>query len=297
MSIARTSRPRPHLLGEIVIVLVLVRGYDYVRSFDATRAPLAARVGEGLLHLEGRLHILVEPRSNHWLAHHTVVQLAAASWYQYAHLTVTLLMVAWCYWRHSNIYRQARNALVLTNVVGLIVFVVLPVMPPRLLPDGGFVDSVASAGLGNSPKGPVAADQYAAMPSLHLAWATWTAIVGILIVHGARRWIWVLYPMLTTLVVVSTANHYLLDAVAGTLVAIGAASVSGLIPWRRRRLVPGSDDASAHEHTEDERPGDERQPYGDQPVSHDSADREAGRGATRDEASRESDVEGAESAR
>jgi PAP2 superfamily len=246
VSLAPTATRRPHILGELVIIAILVRGYDYVRSFAATRGDLAARVGEWLIGVERHLHILIEPRSNHWLAHHTMVETVAAGWYQFAHLSVTLSMVAWCYWRHAEVYRRARNALVLTNVVGLIVFVVLPVMPPRLLPNAGFVDSVASAGLGNSPTGPVAADQYAAMPSLHLAWATWTAIVGVVIVRGARRWLWVAYPLLTTLVVVSTANHYLLDAVAGTIVALAAACLSGLLPWRiplKRVVLP--DTASA----------------------------------------------------
>jgi hypothetical protein len=312
MTLASTSRPRPHLVGEIVIVLILVKGYDYVRSFASTRAGLAARVGEGLLHLERRLHILVEPRTNHWLARHSVFETLAASWYQYAHLTVTLSVVAWLYWRHSESYRQARNALVLTNVVGLIVFVVLPVMPPRLLPDGGFVDAVAAAGLGNSPKGPVAADEYAAMPSLHLAWATWTAIVGVTVAVGVWRWLWLAYPLVTTLVVVSTGNHYLLDAVAGTLVALAAATVTGLLPWRPRLRklsgVPGalahatpdnvtSDDPATYEYAEDERARDQRHPDGDQPVGHDGPEGERSRSAASDEASRESDVEGAETAR
>jgi PAP2 superfamily len=296
VSLLPTAKPRPHLLGEIAIILILVKGYDYVRSFAATRGGLATSAGEWVLRIERDLHILVEPRTNHWLYHHTLIQTVAAGWYQFAHLTVTLTMVAWLYWRHSEIYRRARNALVLTNVVGLVVFVVLPVMPPRLLPSGGFFDSVADSGLGSSPKGPVAADQYAAMPSLHLAWATWTAIVGILLVRRTLRWLWVAYPLLTTLVVVSTANHYLLDAVAGALVAVGAASATGLIPWHRRRRA-GSDDATTEEHAQHESAGDEGHPHGDESVRHDGADRESGRRTAGDQAGRESDVESAETTR
>lgn len=298
MSLATTADRRPHLFGEIVIVLILVRGYDYVRSFAATRGDLATRVGEGLLRLERHLHILIEPRSNHWLAHHTLVETVAAGWYQFAHLTVTLTVIAWCYWRHAEVYRRARNALVLTNVVGLIVFVVLPVMPPRLLPDAGFVDSVASAGLGNSPDGPVAADQYAAMPSLHLAWATWTAIVGVVLVQGARRWLWIAYPVLTTVVVVSTANHYLLDAVAGVLVAVAAASATGLVSWRGALSArTASDDAAPDKEAQHEGSRDQWQPHGDKAVGHDRAEREPGRRAACDEPTCEGYVEGAKAAR
>jgi PAP2 superfamily len=305
MTLAPVPARRPRLIGEVVIVLILVRGYDYVRSFAATRRGLAQHAGDWLVGVERHLHILVEPTFNHWLNDHTFVQTAAAYWYQFAHLTVTLIVVAWCYWRHPEVYRRARNALVLTNVVGLVVFVVLPVMPPRLLPGGGFFDSVADAGLGSSPGGPVAADQYAAMPSLHLAWATWTAIVGVVLVRERWRWLWVAYPVLTTLVVVATGNHYLLDAVAGTFVALAAASVSGLlrVPGRQSSVVmdastmmEASDDATTHQDTQDERSGDQRQPHGDQAIGHHGAQRQPGRSPAGDEPAGEGYVEGADPA-
>jgi hypothetical protein len=97
-------------------------------------------------------------------------------------------------------------------------------MPPRLLPGQHFIDTVEAAGLGSAPVGPVPSDQYAAMPSLHLAWATWVAYYGSLIAGAALlRWLWRIYPFITAAVVVSTANHYVLDIVAG--VAVAAVSV------------------------------------------------------------------------
>ena len=99
---------------------------------------------------------------------------------------MTLAVLGWCYLRRPDAYRGARNALVLTNVIGLAVFYLYPVMPPRLLPGGGYVDAVAAAGFGSSHTGPVPADQYAAMPSLHLAWAVWTASVAMLLLARYR---------------------------------------------------------------------------------------------------------------
>jgi membrane-associated phospholipid phosphatase len=212
---------RPNLLGELAVVLVLVKVYDQVRGQEAARAGPARRHGDGILAVERWLHLDVERAATHWLAAQPAVSLVAAWWYQLAHLSVTLAVLAWCWLRRPDAYRRLRTALVLTNVAGLLVFLVYPVMPPRLLPGGGYVDAVAAAGFGPPHAGPVAADQYAAMPSLHLAWATWVAAVGVTLLAGRRaRWLCLLYPVLTAVVVVVTGNHYVLDVVAGVAVAV-----------------------------------------------------------------------------
>jgi hypothetical protein len=162
--------------------------------------------------------------------HHDLSEIAV--WiYQHMHTGFTMGVLLLCYLAGPTVYRPARNALVLMNLVGLVVFFLLPVMPPRLLPGSGFVDSVALAGFGtaHSP-GPVAADQYAAMPSLHLGWAVWVTIVVMALLHRFRvRWIAVLHPIVTAIVVVVTANHYVLDVVAGTAVALATCFGTGLV--------------------------------------------------------------------
>ncbi len=232
---------RPNLLGELAVVLVLVKVYDWVRGLEATRAGPALRHAERLLDLERWLHLDVELAATRWLAGHPAVSLAAVWWYQLAHLTVTLTVLAWCWWRRPDVYRRFRTALVLTNVAGLLVFLVLPMMPPRLLPGGGYVDAAAAAGFGPPHAGPVAADQYAAMPSLHLAWATWVAAVGVTLLAGRRgRWLCLLYPAATAVAVVLTGNHYVLDVVAGVAVAVLALPVASRlrIPRPRSRPAP-----------------------------------------------------------
>jgi hypothetical protein len=104
-------------------------------------------------------------------------------------------------------------------------------MPPRLLPDEGFVDSVAMACFGtvHSPGG-VEADQFAAMPSLHMGWAVWVAVVIMALLPRHRvRWIAVLHPIVTAIVVVVTANHYVLDVIAGVAVSMAALFGTGLV--------------------------------------------------------------------
>ena len=217
------TRRRPHLLGELLIVLVLLRVYDMVRAHAEVRQGAALHHGQAILDVERWLRIDLEHATNLWVTAHHALSLAASYFYQFAHVTVTLTVLGWCWVKRPEIYRGARNALVITNVIGLTVFLLLPVAPPRLLPGEGFVDAVALAGFGTTHGGPVPADQYGALPSLHLAWAVWATVIAMRLLGTSRlrRLCW-LYPVLVTVGVVVTGNHYLLDAVAGTAVALTA---------------------------------------------------------------------------
>jgi PAP2 superfamily len=215
-----TAARRPSLLLELLIILCLIRVYDLARRLADVRRDRAVDVGEALLRTEQALHLAVERSWNVWVTGHALLSDLASWYYQVAHLTAALGALLWCWWARPGLYRGLRNALVLINVVGLAVFLALPVAPPRLLPSGGFVDAVAQAGFGASHAGPLPADQYGAMPSLHIAWAVWVCVV----VHRGRapQWVRVLalvHPVLTALVVVLTGNHYLLDIVGGALTA------------------------------------------------------------------------------
>jgi hypothetical protein len=216
---------RPRLLGELLIVFVLLRVYDYVRSFADARQGRALTHGRDVLDVERFLHIDIERAMNHWVERHDFLAIAAVDWYQYVHISATMSVLVWCYIAGPGLYRGARNALVATNLVGMTVYFFLPVMPPRLLPGEDYIDSVAAAGFGTTHGGPVTADQFGAMPSLHLAWATWTALVAFALLrrYPRARFLVVLYPTTTALVVMATANHF-----AGVAVALAA-----------RRALPG----------------------------------------------------------
>jgi hypothetical protein len=229
--------------------LILLKVYDYIRSMAAVREAPARRHGWDVLHIEQDLHIDWELGGNRWLTAHHAFEVFSAYWYQYAHITFAMAALLWCYVSGPQLYRRARNAVVITNLVGMTVFTFLPVMPPRLLPGTSYVDSVFKVGLGEGPGGPVEADQFAAMPSLHLAWATWTALVVTALLMakfpGRKRWlVTLIYPGITATVVVTTANHYVLDVVAGVFVALAAIWVTGprrpwAPVWPRVRALPG----------------------------------------------------------
>jgi len=245
------ARVRPRLVGELAVLAMLLVGYDWVRRFASVREAVALSHGRAILHAEASLHVHLERISNDWLTgHHDLADLAAG-YYQFIHLTAALSVLAALYiWRPAA-YPRARNALVLTNVVGLVVYALYPTAPPRLLPHAGFFDSVTAVfGTPNAPS----ADQYGALPSLHLAWATWVAVVGAaLVTRRTLRWLLWLYPVMTGCVVVATANHYVVDVFTGVALGLAATWATGALPVGRRRppsgqgagpAVPGDDRAS-----------------------------------------------------
>jgi hypothetical protein len=96
-------------------------------------------------------------------------------------------------------------------------------LPPRFLPSSfGFVDTlnvIGGIGSWDSALMKDAGNLYAAMPSLHIAWALWCVFALVPVVR--RRWIkalLILHPFVTLFSIIVTANHYFLDAAGGVVV-------------------------------------------------------------------------------
>ena len=212
---------RPMLLGEIAVVVLLLTLYDRIRDFATTRAGLAFTDARWVLDVERRLHIDVEGTLNRWLSVHWDVQLIASWYYQLAHLSVTMAVLVWLYVRRPEVYRGGRNALIAINALGLIVFWLRPVAPPRMLP--GFIDSGLVSGVAQHAE-QVSANVYAAMPSLHVGWAAWVVMQMWAAAASPRlKTVVAIHLGITVVVVLATANHFVLDAVAGLAVAVLAA--------------------------------------------------------------------------
>jgi hypothetical protein len=227
----RQLRPRaerrPLLLGEIAVVVLLVWVYDRIRDIAETRASMAMDDARRVLDIESWLHIDGEHAFNDWLSAHLTLQWAACWYYQLMHLTVTLLVLVWLYARRPVAYRSARNALILVNAIGLAVFWLVPVAPPRLL--GGFVDSGVVSGISDHVTH-VSPDLYAAMPSLHIGWATWVLMqVFAATTNRVAHGLVIAHLAITTIVVMATANHFVLDVAAGAVVALLAVAGARVI--------------------------------------------------------------------
>jgi membrane-associated phospholipid phosphatase len=147
------------------------------------------------------------------------------------HFVVTVFALVLLFRRFPARYRRWRNTLAATTALALIGFAAYPLMPPRLMPASyGFVDTLRTYdSLWSFDSGAMSkvSNQYAAMPSLHFAWATWCTFV---LVPAVRSW-WakalaVIYPALTLFAIVVTGNHFVLDAVGGVVV-LGLGAVIG----------------------------------------------------------------------
>lgn len=223
----------PRWWQEIVIIGICYWLYGRVRNLVPEQASIATRHGRGVQHLQDALHLNFERSVNRFVAGHEPVAQVMNYYYATLHFVVTIGCLIWLFRAHPRIYRGARTVLSVTSLVALAGFYLYPLAPPRLLPQYGYIDTVLRFHTWGSLADPKVAEhsnQFAAMPSLHIGWALWC---GVSIFLCARRtWVrtlGVLYPLCTLLVILGTANHFLIDAVAGLAVFLVGALVQYLI--------------------------------------------------------------------
>jgi hypothetical protein len=237
VGVRRRLRRRPAWWTQVLVIGFFLWAYDAINNLSSVRRGTALAHGAAIFHVERRLHLDPELTLNHWLAQHLTFGRLLADYYDNLHFVVTLGVLFWVWWRHSSRYRMLRNTLIGTNLIGFAVFWLYPVAPPRMLAAAGFVDIVSvTHAIGAWSTGAFAsqANEYAAMPSLHVAWAIWCALAVWVVRRDAlSRIIAAVYVVVTTLIVMATANHYLLDVAAGALTA--GVSVTFALIWERRR--------------------------------------------------------------
>jgi diacylglycerol O-acyltransferase / wax synthase len=227
---------RPALLGQLAVGLALFALYLLIDATGgAARRAAALRHGRAVFDLERRLHLDVEHGLNAWLApHHTLATLAD---YEYAttYIVSAMALLVWVWVRRPEEWRFARDSFVVLNLLAMATFLLYPTAPPRMLAGAGFVDTVSRGHtVGSWGSGMVdTANQVAAMPSLHIGWALWVSVVLARFTAGFRvQVLSATHVLLTLVVVMATANHYLLDAVAVVVpIQVGV--------WWARRLHDG----------------------------------------------------------
>lgn len=200
---------------ETALISFLYMLWRLARQLPLVQEDGAYERGRQIYRLQEALHLPSErsmervAMAHHWLAEWTV------TYYATVHVPSLLLFLLWVWVRHRDVYPRWRNTLALAT--GFCLFIrFVRVAPPRLLPEYGFVDLPAQLGRDiYGPLGTGASDQFAAMPSIHVAWA---AIVGFGIFSLARgRWRWLgpFHLAATLWAVMATANHWWLDGLAG----------------------------------------------------------------------------------
>jgi hypothetical protein len=218
-------------LRELALIFTLYAVWQVASTLSFGKLTNADEAGLWLARVEHTLHWPNEATWQHAILGHEWLMKASDIYYATVHVPVLLMTLAWVFVWHRNNWPFARTTVALLTGACLVIQY-LPVAPPRLLPSLGLVDTAAHDGL--SVYSAVAgANQYSAMPSLHVGWAAAVALLVIVSLKTRWRWLAILYPMLTTWVVVVTGNHFLIDGVAAAVLLAAAAGVTMLFPSQR----------------------------------------------------------------
>ncbi|GAA1219588.1 phosphatase PAP2 family protein [Kitasatospora nipponensis] len=227
---------RPAWWAELLLIGIGWSLYNAVRNAVPAHRGAALHRAQHLLDLEKQLHVGFELTANH--AADRITWLIVGMNYYYATLYMVVLVgvLLWLYFRHPEQYRAARTALCTASATALIGFYAFALAPPRFLTADGFIDTVVAHhtwGSWASSSVDSVSNQYAAMPSIHIAWATWCAVVLYrLAKHRIVRALGLLFPLSTFAVIICTGNHFEADAVAGALTMAGGFAVQRLLTGR-----------------------------------------------------------------
>jgi len=229
------------LARQLLLIGVSLLAYEHVRAWTAADASVAFVHARELISFERSLHIFVEPSVQAWAGGSRLLTDAAAWLYLNAQTSIVIGALIYLYrFRNSSFY-FVRNTLIISWGIALIGYFIFPTAPPRLLPEWGFVDTVADFTHVHEQTSTIVSliNPYAAVPSMHVALAI---IIGWpmarLVRSRVARVIWTLYPLMIAFVTVVTANHLLFDALLGAgtagLSACGAQWLARVRPnaWR-----------------------------------------------------------------
>jgi hypothetical protein len=205
-------------LREVALVLILFMAYKLGRVAADGHVVEAMANARGVWHLERLLHLPSEYTLQHLVVGHEWLIKFANCYYAYVHFPITAACLIWMWVRRPEQYVRTRRMLAWLTATALIVHVLMPLAPPRMLTAMGMVDTGKLFGpeVYGSPTSDTLTNQYAAMPSLHVGWALAVAIA--LMGASTSRWrrLWILHPLITLFVVLVTGNHYWLDAIVVT---------------------------------------------------------------------------------
>lgn len=240
----RVTRVDPRLgragfvLWQAGLVALGVFVYFRVRGLTEGSVDLANEHARDIVRFERSLGINVEAGLQDLVAPSGSLQTFANWIYVWGHWPVIIATMLWLAWRHRVEFLRLRDAMMVSGALGLVVFMSYPVTPPRLA-GLGLADTVTEQSEAYRVLQPPAfVNQYAAMPSLH---SGWDLLVGMAIISAAStlalKVVGFAMPVLMAFAVVATANHYIVDVVAGVALALVGHAVA---LWLERRRAARS---------------------------------------------------------
>jgi len=214
---------------EIALVAVAFLLYFLVRGMVVDRGDEALANAYQIIDFERALGLYWEPRLQEMVLGREVLIDVFNFIYFWLDFPLIVVVGVWLYFARRHEYTVARDAMLLSGAIALIIYNLYPVMPPRLLPGGEFVGTVEEYSNFSYQAQSMQAfvNPYAAVPSLHYGWAV---ILGGAVIMATRnpvlRAVGLSLPWLQLAAIVFTANHYIVDALAGLLVCIAGAALA-----------------------------------------------------------------------
>ena len=193
------------------VILALYALWQYVGGFSLRQTDDAVQRGQWIWDTERSLHLPSEAVLQDDIVHHSIFVQACNIYYATMHFGMLIAVLLWLYARHRRAYPRVRATIVLTTTACLLVGLV-PVAPPRLV-HVGMIDTAAAHGQSVYSLSTIGADQYSAMPSVHVAWAALLAVAVTTVSRSRWRWLILLHFVATVYVVVVTANHFWADGI------------------------------------------------------------------------------------
>jgi hypothetical protein len=263
---------------EVLYIVLVYVAYSAVRNQfgsgagDSVDPRPAFHHAEAIIQLERNIGLYFEQAVQEWYLDLPANGLIRAwnVYYGIFHFIIPAIALVWLYRAAPERYRVWRNTLAATTLVAVVGFATFSLMPPRLMDDPGtyggcqvyaagealadeagdppcddfgYVDTVAEYGgwasFGSDEMAAVS-NQYAAMPSMHIGWSTWCALV--LASLARRRWVRALaiaYPFVTLFDIIVTGNHYWIDGLGGlACLGVGYAVSLYATRWFESRFGP-----------------------------------------------------------
>ncbi len=239
----------------MLLIAISYGVYSLIRNAAPERVDQAQRNAQWVWDFQGSLGLAFERSVNHALEGVTWLIVSMNYYYATLHFVVTIVVLVWLFRKHPGRYGATRLVIFCTTGIALLGYYFYPLAPPRLMEGMDFVDTATqhqtwgSLSAEGSTMAQVS-NQYAAMPSMHIGWSLWCGItIAVLARPLWLKALGVLYPAVTLVVIVATANHFWLDAVGGSVCLAFGYLVAylwfGRWCYRLPREVP-ADAASAH---------------------------------------------------
>jgi membrane-associated phospholipid phosphatase len=227
--------------GRQIGILVCVDiAYELVRGIADSQRSVAITHGQQVIDFERATHTFFEPSLQaFFLPAHWLIDVANQI-YLNAQFSIALGFLVWLYLFRNESYYFVRNMFVVSMCLALVGYTLYPTAPPRMFPQYGFLDTIVDFSNVNhdSALAKIFINPYAAVPSMHCAFALMIGATGVMVSrHRSTKAFWAFWPLLVTWVTVVTANHYWVDAALGWMVAATAALVASRLLARARPEV------------------------------------------------------------